>query len=496
MYNRIKIFLLFAGAGLLMATEGCKKGSFDINSPNPNVPSAVSPKYSLSAALNSTAFLATNGSQDFMNYWMGYWAVSGDYIPSNSVVLYQLTTDYFSNNWDGAYLNLQNYKLVEDEGAADPLLAKYQAIAKIMKSYVYQRVVDLYNNAPYTEALGGTNYSPVYDNGADIYSACITQLDSAVTIINNASVDAENPSDYDIMFHGDMSMWIKFANTLKLKMLMRETEVNGSSIAGQLSGLTADDFLGAGENAAVNPGYSNASNSQQNPMWQDIGYNTSGTAYTDNSYYRACSYAVNFYINNNDPRAYYFYETKSDGQVHGRAFGSTNLEHNSEISGMGPGILVDPGMDAILLPGFESLFLQAEAIQRGYMSGDAGSMYNDAVTESFRLLGVEDYASAASDYTSQSNNANTNYTYSSNKLKTIITQKWAACNMYDPLESYSDWRRLNIPSDLPVSIYPGSTATHIPYRLLYPSSEYNYNAANVSAEGTIDFLTSKIFWMP
>ena len=54
-------------------------------------------------------------------------------------------------------------------------------------------------------------------------------------------------------------------------------------------------------------------------------------------------------------------------------------------------------------------------------------------------------------------------------------------NGYDPLESYSDWRRLNIPPDLPVSLYPGTTATHIPYRLLYPSSEYHYNAANVGA---------------
>ena len=66
----------------------------------------------------------------------------------------------------------------------------------------------------------------------------------------------------------------------------------------------------------------------------------------------------------------------------------------------------------------------------------------------------------------------------------------------DPVESYSDWRRLGIPSDLPVSVYPGTTATHIPYRLLYPTSEYHYNAANVNGQGTINQFTSKIFWMP
>ena len=77
-----------------------------------------------------------------------------------------------------------------------------------------------------------------------------------------------------------------------------------------------------------------------------------------------------------------------------------------------------------------------------------------------------------------------------------MLQKWAAMNTIDPLESWSDWRRLGIPSDLPVSIYPGSTAIHIPYRLLYPSSEYSYNTDNVNAQGTIDAMSSKIFWMP
>jgi hypothetical protein len=88
-----------------------------------------------------------------------------------------------------------------------------------------------------------------------------------------------------------------------------------------------------------------------------------------------------------------------------------------------------------------------------------------------------------------------NIDVSTNKINTIILQKWDALNAYDPLESYSDWRRLGIPADLPVSVYPGTTATHIPYRLLYASSEYHYNAANTNAQGTINQFTSTIFWM-
>jgi hypothetical protein len=108
---------------------------------------------------------------------------------------------------------------------------------------------------------------------------------------------------------------------------------------------------------------------------------------------------------------------------------------------------------------------------------------------------VPDYQSAAQSLFSQPSDK-VNIDVSSNKINTIILQKWAALNAYDPLESYCDWRRLGVPADLAVSVYPGTTATHIPYRLLYPSSEYNFNSANVKAQENINQFTSKIFWMP
>ena len=182
MIKQIKPILFSLITIALFAIVGCKKGTFDINSPNPNVPSTVPPKFSLSAALKESADLmynamgsSTASGQDFLQYWMGYWAVSGDYIPSNSVVLYQLNTDYFSGNWDQAYLNLKNYDVIESASITDPS-PNYEAIAKIMEAFVYQRIVDLYNDAPYTTALnGGADNFPTYDKGADIYKSLISQ---------------------------------------------------------------------------------------------------------------------------------------------------------------------------------------------------------------------------------------------------------------------------------------------------------------------------------
>lgn len=376
----------------------------------------------------------------------------------------------------------------------------------IMNAFVFQRIVDLYGSAPYTTALTtNAQFSYPYDSGSSIYAKSIAKIDSAVTIISSAPTTAINPGKYDVMFGGTMTKWLLFAKTLKLKMLMRQTQ-NGLGDAGvkaALAGYTQTDFLPAGTDASVNPGYSSTSNAQENPFYYDLINDYVGNPGYYTLYYRANTYAVNFYKNHNDPRitAFYF-PTTNTGTVVGRIYGSTATESNQAVSAIrgtgftSTGTTKTSSQDAVLLPAFESLFLQAEAIQRGYIAGNVNTTYKSAVSESFRILGVTNYATAAETYTSQAD-ALTNLSTSTNAIQTIIRQKWAACNTYDPLESYSDWRRLGYPADLPVSTYPGNTATHIPYRLPYPVTETSYNSANVPAGGTAqDIFTAKIFWMP
>jgi hypothetical protein len=125
---------LVTASTIVLLSVGCKKGTFDINSPNPNVPSTVEPAFVLPAALTTTAVIVAGnpggGSQsgnDLFNIYMGYWAVSGDYIPSAALLQYTLTTDFGSNIWDMAYPNLKNYNVIENtEGAGN----NYRAIAK------------------------------------------------------------------------------------------------------------------------------------------------------------------------------------------------------------------------------------------------------------------------------------------------------------------------------------------------------------------------------
>lgn len=508
MFKKIKSMFFLATIVLLIGMVGCKKITTDLNI-NPNVPSSVDPKYILSSALKSSASIATGGNNDLINIYMGYWSVSGGYIPNAGLLQYKVNTDFGAGIWDETYITLANYQsIINGYGTDAAKGAKYIAIANIMKVFHYQKLVDVYNNIPYSEALNaGTNNAPAYDDASTIYKSLVNQIDSSIALISTVSITADDPGSYDIMYGGTMSKWVSFAKTLKLKILIHLSKTAGGPayIQSKLAGLKSTDFIGANADATINPGYTNNAGNQQNPMWADIGYNTTGGLYGNGDYYRANTYAVNFYKNTSDPRLSLFYAAVPNG-VKGRIFGSTDgNEVNAVISAVGGnstgnvqsfGLLKSPTQGAIVLSSSESFFLQAEAMQMGFLTdGNAGVAYQAAVAESFRMLGVFSYDEAATTYTSQAND-NVNFSTSANKIKTIILQKWAALNTYDPLESWSDWRRLGIPSDLPISIYPGTTAPHIPYRLLYPTSEFSFNTANVNKQGTIDAITSKIFWMP
>ncbi|RZK98306.1 MAG: hypothetical protein EOO89_32350, partial [Pedobacter sp.] len=153
----------------------------------------------------------------------------------------------------------------------------------------------------------------------------------------------------------------------------------------------------------------------------------------------------------------------------------------------------------------ESLFLQAEAKQRGLnvSTSSAKALLTAAVRESFVWLGL---TSANAD-TYIANNAtyeDVDIDAPGGGLFTILSQKWFALNGIAVYEIWTDFRRTdyvlgdtpNIGFDPgpPISIDPGNSSTVIPKRLLYPQAEYNYNAANVGAQGTISQFTSKVFW--
>lgn len=446
---------------------------------------------------------------DFVAHWMGYWARGGSYGPSTPLENYVLTTSYEQNNWVNGNTSVVNpaiswYDILKD---ADDMEKKareldqpfYAGAAKVIKSIGFMYLVDLYNNVPYSQALDIANHlAPSYDKGQDIYNDLQLQLDSARIIFSSDIEITPELRAADIMFQGDTEMWRKFVNTQKLKLLIHQSEILGSTPTAEINKILADGsgFLMSGETAEVQPGYA-INEYQLNPFYAAFLKDQNNNLIDD--FNRANVYLLGKYRDNNDIRYQYVFSkatNPTDGNEYvGAIMGGTNVAgvvSSNQSNVAGPGLAKSPTQPQWLFTSIESLFLQAEATQRGWLPGSAEQLYQSAVTESFTWLGVQNATSVANKYLTEQSIAN--WATASNKIQLIATQKYLGLAGINNMEAWVDYRRLGVPSDVPLSQNVGRGDRGIPVRLLYPQNEYSYNKANADAQGTIDAQTSRVFW--
>ncbi len=513
-----------------LVLAGCQKHFLNVNT-SPNNPSTATPSLVLSNALTQTASII---STDFVyiNGTQNYYGSSSQAATPGPVTTNNFTSSSLASVWSDTYHNLNDYAYVAQDGAATGEWFMV-GIARTMSSLDYQMLVDSYGNIPFSQALKLDSgiLNPIYDPAQGVYDSCIMELDSAIALFENTPLmQAFNPGQADVMFQGNVTLWTKLANTVKLRMLLHMVNVSSqqSFITAEMAKIAADPvgLLAAGESALVNPGYATDEPAHLNPLWSTVGYQFNGSAAFVGAV--ANSYFINKLAGYNDPRYGYFYNTNSAGLVEGAALGGqggnssacyfggpTNLENPNNIpfndtlpTGVSAptvfGLLQSASMSSIILSSWESLFLQAEAVARGLLPGDAQTLYNQAITDNFAYLNVtfgpnNAYNASPTAYAQvyeAQNIANVGWAASSgNPLLAIITQKYISLCFTDPLESWTDYRRTGYPSDLPFTDNPERLYPY-PFRLLYPQVEYNTNPANVEAEGTISPVSPKIFWMP
>lgn len=485
-------------AVLLVLGSSCED-FLSVNEVNPNSASAVPANLMLPAALNATIDIYNSPFNFLFVYvWHGSLAVAGNYVANTTLTQYNLLNSSYQGNWANIYINLQNYDYLDKVTSTNPKECYYTAAAKIMKAYQFQNLVDIWGDVPYSEALKTTEgiLKPKYDDQQAIYEDLVLQLDAAMDIIEAAPADASLLGEYDIMFGGDMDLWWKFANTLKLRILVNQSGMTGRAayITGALATKphTTADFLGAGESAMVNPGFVQSAG-KMNPFWETF-YKQDDTRQADGlNYFAANQDACDFLEDNIDPRAFRFFEPISSGIIKGTYYGEAVIPQT--VSELGPGLVRAYNQDAIVMTDFESLFLQAEAAQRGFISGDAETLYESAVTQSIIYMGgPKGNAAAAADYLAQDTKELVNFEASTNKLRTILTQKWCAMNGISPTTLWTDYRRSGYPDFIHWSQDANKKNPTPPVRLLYPQTELNVNNTSVKAVGTISSFTSKIFW--
>jgi hypothetical protein len=491
------IYKLILPVALLSAgLAGCKK-QLDINkNPNAVTESNITAELILPNALSNT------GAQTALGYgwlanWIGYWSPSGSYNPNTEESTYNITSSFQETKWANVYNALFDLDAAEQKARAKGQ-SYMQAMAMIAKAHLFQNLVDLYGNIPYSQAFKPFEFpTPMYDKGEDVYASLQAKLDTAINLLSSASVSSVDEK-VDIVYHGDAELWTKFANTIKLRMLIRMSQINSNPTA-ELAKITAHGgVLSFDESAAANPGYVNDAN-KQSPFYGAYGLTPSGNQ--ANEYYRANAYIINVLRNGADPRLGYFFKPAATplnpavpyvGTVYGK---DPDVNFNGDrTSNIGAGLVKSFDQDQWIITSVESMFLEAEAVARGWLPGDPQEAYENAVYESFFWLGVEDAENEAAAYleTAGANWANAGASVDS-RVKFIVRQKYIALIGINPLEAWNDYRRLGVPADVPLSVNPARGSRVIPLRLIYPSAEFAVNSANVQAQGNITPNTP-VFW--
>lgn len=371
----------------------------------------------------------------------------------------------------------------------------YWAMAKLLRVNTMLRVTDCYGPIPYSQVANGKT-AVAYDSQEDVYKHMFEDLDYVIQMLGEFvdEVGGLKPLEgYDPVYNGDYNKWMRFANSLKLRLAVRISNVSpelartkAEEAVKSTHGLidTNDNNAYVGVGAEPNPLWLVASS------WGEIRINA-----TIASYMKGYS----------DPRsAVYFTTSKLGGD-------SPYMGMRSGLEGVKPATYSGYSMpnyeqkdDMLMFCAAETAFLRAEGALRGWdMGGSARDFYEQGVKLSFdqrKVSGADEYLANAvavpEPFVDPVNPAKCNYTpktkitiawnegaSTEEKLERIITQKWIA-NFPLGFEGWADYRRTGYPEVFPSvsNLSNGVIDTNRQLRRLpFPLSEKQGNSANVSA---------------
>lgn len=354
------------------------------------------------------------------------------------------------------------------------------AVARILKAYFYHHMTDRWGPLPYSQALQGRkNFKPAYDSQEVIYDGIISELKSAVGQINEGAA----PVKGDFLLNGNMAMWRKFANTLRMIAAMRLSNVDPGKAQAEFVAAYNDGVLSSDDDNIMYPYLAEAAN--QNPWF---------ARFITRTDFAISSTLVDYMKPLGDPRVDAYADPAPNfGEVRGMPYGIAGAGDipNADISF--PHSTNVRGQDTPL-PVFtysQVLFTLAEAAHRGWISEDAEQLYYDAIAASWRQWGVFDQA-AFDAFIAQPGVK----WEAGRELELIGNQKWVALYLQG-YEAWAEWRRLGWPALSPAPDPLNDEGT-IPVRQGYPTTERDLNGDNYNAAlgilGGPDALGTPLWW--
>jgi hypothetical protein len=488
--KRMQLYTLTVAAAGLLFISSCKKDFLDVNT-NPNNPVKVSVDLVLPSALAYTAYNMGNPYQIVGGFWGQYWTQGPTGNQFSTYDQYSITSANFNGQWTNMYSGpLSDLQYIVKEAAVTGQ-KNYAGIAKIMQAYIFQIMTDLYGDVPFSEALKAPEgiVAPKFDSQKDVYEGLIRLTNEGLALIDESS--SAHPGADDLFFGGDMDKWIRFGNTLKLKIYLRQAYVQPAvAEAGIKAMYTANaKFLAEGDDAEVQ---FSTTTFNEHPLFAHI-------KSLGEFNILASRTALNYFTGSNDPRIDVFYMKAAAAPNAGTHFGivqgnGRNLPNpatlnDRQFSKPGPAV-GGPGGGAspvVLLSAAESYFLQAEAIARGWGTGNAAQVYDNGVKTSFLRWGFTnaDFNTYIAQPAVQFPGAGT----VESKVKAIIFQKWASMCGTENVEAWTEWRRTGYPDIFTISL-TSNIGPKFPVRLLYPDNEISANP-NTPPQKQI---TDKVWW--
>jgi hypothetical protein len=408
--------------------------------------------------------------------------------------------------WNVLYSgSLQDYTQVLNQSAGSPSIV---GPTLTMRAFVVQEMTDLWGDMPFTEASkGSTNLTPKYDTQQVIYDSLFASLSQAAAITTGTgdvllAADPVYGQATGVTATSQAAKWVKLANSLHARAALRISQADpAKSKAELIKALAGPVMTSNADNAFMTwPG-----GTITNPLCG----NWTGCAGTRDDQ-RISKRFVDTLKVTGDPRlAKYAAPTSASQAAGATACDSTFRGFPNGISEAGKATLpkntctgktmglADFSRPTLSIRGqtspsyimtySEVLFIRAEAAQRGWIAGDAKSLYEQAITASMQQWGV-----AAADIATYLALPGVAYN-AANGLKQIAYEKWVSLFNLEN-EAYAEWRRLDYPVLKPG---PNAITTSVPTRLPYPAVENSLNAENLnaasSAQGNVD-IGGKVWW--
>lgn len=450
---------------------------------DPNNSATARPQEVLTSALGYIAFIMDAQYNDNAFLWGQYWTWGTGVSLGDDARYIQLANagnQAWARSYSDALADIKFLKEVDHRG--------YNGIAKTLEVFVYQYLVDHFGDVPYSEAVkgaikDGSILAPAYDDDAAIYPQLVTSLDAAIADLQAASTAIGTE---DLIFSGDITSWIKFANSLKLRVLLRMSDVNDVAAQARAT-VEFGQFLETADEIAEVP-FTGASGSE-NPMyaWEESGIGL---------FYKAATTVTNVMDELEDPRKFYFYDEAVNFPGEIRAgdqnqialdFGAVSNDWSDPSA-----VTYGAGVPTIFMSNWETWFLRAEAAVKFGTSDDATTAFANAIAANFAYIsspGADDFI-AGLNFGAVSNQ---------DKINILAVQKWISMTGLQEAEGWIEARRFDTPTNPVFSGPTGVFQTPIqsslpdkvfPNRWLYPESEQTLNPKAPNQEA----VTGKVFW--